>query len=63
MACYGTVQVVLWLIGVVYDGVDIKCINDSCARDLNRRVSLLLVDDPTCGVRSGRSLKLVWFLD
>ena len=40
------------LLSITLDGVDMECRNVSCARDLNRRVSLLLVDDPTWGVVS-----------
>jgi hypothetical protein len=51
------------LLSLMLDGVDMECMKVSCARDLNRLVSLLLVDDPTCGAASGKSLTLVWFLD
>ena len=52
-----------FLLSFVVGGVDMECMNVSCVRDLNRLVSLLLVDDPTCGVRRGRSLTLVRFRD
>ena len=42
-----------FLISLVLDGVDMECMNDSCARDLNRLVSLLLDADPTRGVTRG----------
>lgn len=51
------------LLLLMLDGVDIERINDSCVRDLNRRVSLLQVDDPVRGVRSGKSFTLVRFGD
>ena len=51
-----------WLL-LVLGGVDMAWRSVSCARDLNRRVSLLLLDDPTCGVGSGRSLTCLWLAD